>query len=890
MNNRKKIFHRAVGILLSGSLVLTGQVAYAEEKQPCQTTYEEEAVYSSGIVDGEKGFSYRLYYADDARAAASGRRGAGVQEPLAEITAYSGTETEITIPGVIDGKEVKSIGTGAFKGNTDITRVTIAEGITSIGYEAFSGCENLTAVSIPSTVTNWNDKASNNYESKAFENCTALSELILAEGLKILGQRAFQGCTSLERVSLPSTIEECHNQVFSGCSALKSLELKEGIREIGYKAFENCTALEEVNIPSTIENWDRIRSTGVMAATHDCAPFIDCTSLKKITFQEGLKTLNGFQGSRGCPLVTELVIPASVENMDYAFTDCTYLESVTLQEGPERIGESAFQRCSALREMQVPNTVVSVGANAFNSCTALERLVFSPATVSLEGSITSGCSSLKELYLLAEAVNWYQPLGFASDGKLYCLEGSSTYGLYYANVSETVKKKLAFVPSVEAEAEGYTLTYDGNGHAGVAVKGTEEGDIIRYCVDEGKWQEEVPELKEPGTYHISVTVKRFLSGEPMKYSSLRVESQILKRQYTLHLPDVEVAEGESYDVAGEGYEGTEEPVYKYYKDAACTQLNSGKPKTAGVYYVRAEVAETEYDAAIKSNVAKITIHEIEPVPSNTPDPGTTPSANPGETDPGNQPGTTPSANPGGTDPGNQPSTTPSANPGGTDPGNQPGTTPSANPGGTDPGNQPSTSPSANPGGTDPGSQPSTSPSANPGGTNPGNQPGTPPSANPSTVPSQAPGGSVTQAPTSVAKGSIVRVKDASYKVTGGNVVEYSGTTKKNPSKVTIPAAIKVNGKTYNVTSIKANVFKGNKKLKSVVIGKNIKTIGKQAFFQCSKLKTVTFKGTAVKKINKQAFSKTAKKITVTAPKESVQKYKKLMKKAGISKKAKYKKK
>ena len=675
---RNKIFHRAVSILLSGSLILTGQVVYAEEKQPNQTVFEEETEYLSDTVYGENGFSYRLYYENDTKAASVGKRRAGVQEPLAEITAYSGTDTEITIPGIIDGNEVKSIGNGAFKDNAEITRVTIAEGITSIGYEAFSGCTNLAAVSIPSTITNWNDSSLNSYDSSAFKGCVALSELDLAEGLKVLGQKAFQGCTSLAQVSVPSTIEEMHNQVFSGCSALNSLELKEGIRQIGYRAFENCTALEEVDIPSTIESWGKVRANGVMNDPKDSAPFLGCTSLKSIHFQEGLKTLKGFQGSRGCPLVKELVVPASVEDIAYAFTDCSGLESVTLQEGLESIGESAFQRCSALQEIQIPDTVVSVEANAFRDCIALERLVFPPAAVSLKGSITFGCTGLKELYLLAEAVDWYQALSLASDGKLYCLEGSRTYETYNANMPEADREKLTFVPSAEVEAEGCTLAYDGKSHAGVAVKGTQEGDIIRYSVDGKNWQEEVPEFTEPGEYQIFVTVKRFLPGETLKYSSLKVESRIQKRQYSLHLSDVEVTEGETYNVVSEGYEGTEKLVYTYYRDNACTLPVSGKPSVAGVYYVRAEVPETEYDAVVKSNVAKITILSTKPMSSSTPDPG------------GNDPGASPSANPGG----NDPEASPSANPGGSDP----GASPSANPGGSDPGKQPGTSPSTTPGG------------------------------------------------------------------------------------------------------------------------------------------------------------------------------------------------
>lgn len=419
-NIRKRTYSPRIALFLCCSLVFT--------VPGCNLQGIAVQAETGRIAHAEEGFSYRLYYEPAVSTTGSGRRGAGEQSLKAEITAYSGTDTEITIPGIIDGKEVKSIGRGAFKGNAEITRVTIAEGITSIGYEAFSGCENLAAVSIPSTVASWSDTSGNNYESLAFQNCTALTELTLAEGLKSLGQKAFMGCSALERVTVPSTIEKFRDRVFAGCTSLRELELKEGIREIGYHAFEGCTSLEEVAIPSTLERWRTLTAGGIAVALYECAPFRDCTALKKVTFAEGLKTLAGFQGVAGCPLVEELDIPASVTNIARAFTDCSDLKQVTMREGMGEIGESAFEGCASLTRVRIPFTVEKVCANAFKGCIALERLVFPPGVTSLEGGITEGCDSLQEIYLLAPAVKWYQALPLPSSGKLYCLEGSGTYG------------------------------------------------------------------------------------------------------------------------------------------------------------------------------------------------------------------------------------------------------------------------------------------------------------------------------------------------------------------------------------------------------------------------------------------------------------------------------
>ena len=53
---------------------------------------------------------------------------------------------------------------------------------------------------------------------------------------------------------------------------------------------------------------------------------------------------------------------------------------------------------------------------------------------------------------------------------------------------------------------------------------------------------------------------------------------------------------------------------------------------------------------------------------------------------------------------------------------------------------------------------------------------------------------------------------------------------KNKTTLTIPATVKIGKKTYKVTEIKAIALKNNKIIKKLVIGKNVKKIGKKAFY------------------------------------------------------------
>ena len=140
-------------------------------------------------------------------------------------------------------------------------------------------------------------------------------------------------------------------------------------------------------------------------------------------------------------------------------------------------------------------------------------------------------------------------------------------------------------------------------------------------------------------------------------------------------------------------------------------------------------------------------------------------------------------------------------------------------------------------------------------------------------------------------GATIKNSDYIYKVTkagskDGKVGEVSvvGLNKKSLKKIKIAAKVTIDGVTYKVTSIGAKAFKGDKKITSVVIGKNVKKIGANAFANCKKLKKVTINSKVLKKVGKKAFyRKGGKKLTIKVPKKLKKKYKKLLKKAKTNK-------
>lgn len=175
---------------------------------------------------------------------------------------------------------------------------------------------------------------------------------------------------------------------------------------------------------------------------------------------------------------------------------------------------------------------------------------------------------------------------------------------------------------------------------------------------------------------------------------------------------------------------------------------------------------------------------------------------------------------------------------------------------------------------------------------PSQKPSESPSQKPSETPSQKPSGSPSQQPGQdikvPAKGTKLTAKGASYQVTSAAeknpTVVYKG-SKKQKASVTIPDTVTIDKVTYKVTSIAANAFKNNKKLKKVVIGKNVTKIGKKAFYGCSKLKKITVKTTKLtkKNVGRQAFKGIHKKAAFKVPKKKISSYRKVFRARGAAK-------
>lgn len=83
----------------------------------------------------------------------------------------------------------------------------------------------------------------------------------------------------MEEICIPKNVTVLYDHCFANCTALKSITIEEGLKEIGMNAFYG-TAIESIIIPASIEKMDT-------------DTFDHCDSLRSITFLGDAPTING---------------------------------------------------------------------------------------------------------------------------------------------------------------------------------------------------------------------------------------------------------------------------------------------------------------------------------------------------------------------------------------------------------------------------------------------------------------------------------------------------------------------------------------------------------------------------------------------------------------------
>lgn len=394
------------------------------------------------------------------------------------ITDYTGSDTEITIPGNINGKVVNEIGTYAFWMDDNITKVVIPEGVTTIGDDAFRGDDNLASITFPSTLKKIGEGA---FYSNAF------TEVVIPEGTTRIERGAFNDCDQLANVSLPSTLTYIGANAFAGCTALDKIVLPDRISGISTNPFGSGVELIDkiyANAGSTTAKTLEKNNITYIAIAYPQSITLSDSNLELISGKDATLTVTEVTGDpeptntdvewkssdenvatvdengnikavgEGTATITATCVGKNVDEENYASASCTVKvlgieknftysineDNEVVIEGydggykhrPEipseieglsvtAIADNAFADVDAISTVTLPNSIKSVGENAFGNLDVYAR----NNTTTAETLKNAGVDYLS-IVTVTLSTEFYNRDGSLSDEK----GGTSTYERY----------------------------------------------------------------------------------------------------------------------------------------------------------------------------------------------------------------------------------------------------------------------------------------------------------------------------------------------------------------------------------------------------------------------------------------------------------------------------
>ncbi len=351
------------------------------------------------------------------------------------ITKYTGSESNLTIPGTIEGYPVTQINERAFSGCNTLTEVEIPDTVTWIGNGAFSYCTALEKINMPDSVTELGymvfsyctalkdirlSKRLEKVDYSAFSNCTSLAEIEIPKNMRISqpSMSIFDNCSSLQTVKFEEGITKINANLLCNCNGLRTIEIPDTVTEIGYQAFKDCVNLSKVTLPKGLEKMGSGAFMGCSSLTSielpkslvdvvgsgsaNTAVFKGCSSLRSVSFEEGTDKILDCLFA-GCDGLETITIPETVTEIgDYAFMDCTSLKEIKIPGSVEKIGRYAFNGCVLFTSVEVPENVKKIDAGCFGNCTALSSAVIHAKDATLSNAVFEGCTALSSVTLPSE--------------------------------------------------------------------------------------------------------------------------------------------------------------------------------------------------------------------------------------------------------------------------------------------------------------------------------------------------------------------------------------------------------------------------------------------------------------------------------------------------------
>ena len=281
-----------------------------------------------------------------------------------------------------------------------LASVDFGHTVSTIGSHSFDSCTALTAVNIPSNVTKL---VSHCFYRSGVTSVTGMNRTDLTVENNAFAESKLQSADISNWTVVPGGC-------FNSCKDLSSVTLGEGLKTISANAFEKCSSLTAISLPSTLEKMENycFKESGLTAlpsGMHDMTfgnNIFQATPMTSVTFPAGMTTTGNYMFS-GCTSISSADL-ADVTNLaEGTFVGCSTLTSVNFRS-VENLQRYAFNNCKALTEVTLPDSLVRMYEHAFDGCTGLKKVDIGTGITKIDGWCFQNDNNLETLIIRAAAV------------------------------------------------------------------------------------------------------------------------------------------------------------------------------------------------------------------------------------------------------------------------------------------------------------------------------------------------------------------------------------------------------------------------------------------------------------------------------------------------------
>ena len=290
----------------------------------------------------------------------------------------------------------------------------IREGVKVIGNRAFDKYSSLTSINIPNSVTNIGEWAF--YGCKSLTNIIIPSSVVNMNGNPFLG---WDGDLHNESKAFVYERQVLFNKDKTTLIAYRSKDtnyiIPDSVTNIGDGAFYKCEYLKSINMPDSVTNIGDYAFVGCESLTSINIPnsvtnigrsaFCTCKSLNRINIQNGVTNI-GKSAFSACKSLTCIKIPNSVTNIgNDAFSECSSLTNINIPNSVTNIGDYAFGGCESLTNINIPKSVTTIGEGAFSNCHSLTSINIPNSATTIGKHAFWECESLKSINIPDSVTN-----------------------------------------------------------------------------------------------------------------------------------------------------------------------------------------------------------------------------------------------------------------------------------------------------------------------------------------------------------------------------------------------------------------------------------------------------------------------------------------------------